>query len=105
MSLHFDSVGTCLIVKQYLERCRSALSSKMIAKVDKMIDECTGDLFPLEEDEDDEPSEEWSSFYPQKVDPLNLTTNVLGEGEEEVVLEAMSTDEGGSTDIAPRVSL
>jgi len=51
MSLRFDSPGTCLIVRQYLERCRSALRCKLSKQIDILLDGCLEDPFSAGRDE------------------------------------------------------
>ena len=40
MALRFESTGTCLIVKQYLERSRQVLRRELMDKVSTLFQEC-----------------------------------------------------------------
>jgi len=88
MSLRFDSVGTCLIVKQYLERCRSALCSKKMTNIDRILDDCTTELF-LESSGHGQLTAQHERCDSSSVQNDNsiVSDEILGEGEEEIVLE------------------
>ena len=69
MSLRFDGSGTTLIVRQYLERCRSALRSKLLRRVDSLFSECAEDLFPL----DDKNSIDYCGEMPMVGERMDIT--------------------------------
>jgi hypothetical protein len=48
MALRFDSTGTGLIVRQYLDRCRTALRSGLMERIKLFLDECS-DEYILQE--------------------------------------------------------
>ena len=39
MALKFENAGTCLVVKQYLDRSREVLRQELLAKVSTLLDE------------------------------------------------------------------
>lgn len=47
MALRLDSAGTCLIVKQYLDRCRTNLRTKLMYNIETLLEKCTENPFPL----------------------------------------------------------
>jgi hypothetical protein len=88
MSLRFDSVGTCLIVKQYLERCRSALCSKKMTNIDRILDDCTTELFLESSDHGQQSAQQERGDSPSVQNDNSIVSDeILGEGEEEIVLE------------------
>ena len=50
MALRFDSVGTCLIVKQYLEKSQSDMKKKLMVHVDSLLKKCSLDILSNHDD-------------------------------------------------------